>query len=265
VSSAFQFTHVIARQPGRSVVDGLRDGAGADPDYALFLHQHELYLDALRHCGVTVTLLEPLEDFPDSVFVEDAALCLADTAILTRPGAASRFAEAATLKSALASHFRSVLELPGTGHLDGGDVLLTQRDVFVGLSERTDQAGVDALKAVVGGCGYELRQVRTPSDILHFKSACGLLDDTTVFSTQALADTGCFANYDVIIAPPGEGAAANLIRVNDYVLISAGFARTRIELEARGYRVLEIDTSEAAKIDAGLSCMSLRYALSATS
>jgi len=261
---AFQFTDVIARKPAKSVVNGLRDGAGEDPDFDLFVGQHEHYLDALRRCEVEITLLEAQENFPDSVFVEDAAICFAEFAILTRPGAPSRFAEPATLKPALASCFARVVELPGNGYLDGGDVLLAGHEVFVGLSSRTNQAGIDALKTILIGSNYRVKQVTTPASILHFKTACGLLDNNTIFCTAMLAESGCFKGYELVLAIDGEEAAANLIRVNDYVIISAGFTKTRKLLEAKGYQVIEIATSEAAKIDAGVSCMSLRLALNGT-
>lgn len=264
MSIAYTFTDIIARQPGESVVRGLRSTQAPDPDYRAFLQQFEQYIDALRRCGVEITLLEPLDAFPDSVFVEDAALCIQDMAILTRPGAPSRSAEAATLESTLMRFFAEVITLPGSGFLDGGDVLVTEKDVFVGLSARTNQEGIDALGSLVQKRGYTLKQVNTPPNVLHLKTACGLLDSSTLFCTADLASTGCFEGYDLIIALQGEEAAANLIRVNDFVLISSGFAETHKLLASHGYRVIDIDTTEAAKIDAGLSCMSIRFALNGT-
>ena len=263
---SYEFSDVITRLPASSVVDGLRDGGGADPDpdAALFTAQHAAYLDALRDLGVRVNVLESLDEFPDSVFVEDAALCIGDTAIALRPGATSRAGETAAIRSALSKTFHSVIDLPGSGTVEGGDILLSESEAFVGLSARTNQAGLDALTDVLKGLGYSTRQVDTPTTILHFKTACGLLDDTTVFATKALADTGCFDGYRVIEAVAGEEPAANLIRVNDAVLCSAGFPASVEKLKTAGYRVIELDTSEAAKVDGGLSCMSLRFNLGYT-
>lgn len=263
MNSSYEFTHAITRKPGRSVVNGLRDTSGSagdlpDPDPELFFEQHMAYLQALRDAGLIVETQDASEEFPDSVFVEDAALCIGNLAIVLRPGAESRSGEAALIRPVLLSFFDEIVDLP-EGHLDGGDVLVGEDVVFAGLSSRTDAAGIAALESVVSARGYRLRQVDTPSTILHFKTECGLLDERTVFATRKLADTGCFKGFDIVTAPDGEEAAANLIRVNDVVLISAGFPLTRDLLERKGYRVVEIDTSEAAKVDGGLSCMSLRF------
>ncbi len=261
---SYEFSNIIARLPGRSVAAGLRDGSGVDPDVTRFAEQHAVYLELLSDLGVQISVLESLDEFPDSVFVEDVALCIGDTAIVLRPGAQSRAGEPAAIRPALSSTFERVIELPGTGTLDGGDVLLAEAEAFVGLSARTSQAGIDALAEVLMQLGYQLRQVDTPASILHFKTACGLLDESTVFATRELAETGCFDGYRIIEAVPGEEAAANLIRVNRAVLCRDGFPQTHTTLKNAGYQVVKIDTSEAAKIDGGLSCMSLRFNLGFT-
>lgn len=258
---SFRFTHFLSREPALSVVDGLRDGGAVDPDPALFASQHAAYIATLKDIGGDVTLLPALEAFPDSVFIEDPAICAAGTAVMLRPGAASRFGEAAALRPTLLDVFGAVTDLPGDGFVDGGDVLLSDEDAFIGLSARTDQAGFDALAGVLSTLGYKIRKVETPPSILHFKTDCGLLDSDTIFASQTLAATGCFSGYRVIEAPEGEESAANLIRVNDVVLVSAGHPKTEALLASHGYNIRTLDTSEAAKVDGGLSCMSLRFSL----
>ena len=257
---SYTFTHAIARAPGSSVAGGLRaEDRGGDPDAAAFQSEHDAYVAALRAAGAQVTVLDPLEEFPDSVFVEDAALCLAGKAIALRPGAPSRFGETAAIRPALKAALGEVLDLPGDGFVDGGDILVSDDEAFVGLSARTDEAGYEALKSVLADLGYGIRKVHTPAEILHFKTDCGLLDSETIFATRALAATGCFEGYRVIEAPEGEEAAANLIRFNDAVFISSGYPRARDLLTDKGYKVVELSTHEAARVDGGLSCMSLRF------
>jgi len=259
---SFEFSHAISRSPSASVTGGIRiDDSGADPDAELFKIQHGQYIDAVRKAGVDLTLLEPLEAFPDSVFVEDPVLVVDGAAIVLRPGAASRFGEAAAIRPVLESVFPRVIELPETGYVDGGDVLLTENEALIGSSERTDARGVAALAEILKDFGYTTRPVDTPPGVLHFKSDCGLLDERTIFATSRLAASGCFEGYDVLHAPDGEEAAANLIRINDTVFINQGFAQTKKILGDAGYRVVALDTSEAAKVDGGLSCMTLRFSL----
>lgn len=259
---SYRFTHAISRTPAHSITHGLRAADSGNPDPATFLAEHKAYVDALRETGAEVTVLDPLEAFPDSVFVEDAALCVGGKAIALRPGAPSRFGETAAIRPALEAAFGDVIDLGGDGFVDGGDILVTEREALVGLSARTDAAGCAALEPVLASLGYTLRQVNTPPEILHFKTECGLLDAETIFATKALAATGCFAGYRVIEAPDGEEAVANLIRFNDTVFISSGHPRTHDLLTAKGYKVVDLSTGEAAKVDGGLSCMSLRFSIS---
>lgn len=258
---SFRFTHTVSRLPGKSIANGLRAHNQTDPDHAVFLLEHQAYIQALKKAGVDTIVLPALEEFPDSVFVEDAALCFGGQATILRPGAESRFGESAAITPDLLKVFGSISNLGGCGNVDGGDILLTDTEALIGLSERTDQAGFDALSPILQKHGFAPRIVNTPKGVLHFKSDCSLLDGQTIFSTKVLADSDCFENYKIILTPKGEEAAANLIRVNDYVIMRTGFPRTKSLLEENGYKILAIDAEEAAKVDGGLSCMSLRFAL----
>lgn len=259
----WRFSHAVVRSPGASVADGLRVAGTRPPDPAKFRLQHQAYVDALKAAGVEVTVLPALEAFPDSVFVEDAALCASGTAITLRPGAATRRGEAAAIRPHLESLFDAIIDLPGEGTVDGGDVLLTDEEAFIGLSKRTDKKGCEALLSLLEELGYRSRRVPSPPEVLHFKSDCGLLDSDTVFATRRLAATGCFSDYRVIEAPPGEEAAANLIRVNDVVLLRRGFPRTEALLQNSGFAITTLAVDEVALVDGGLSCMSLRFSLTA--
>ena len=257
--AAFRFSHALARRPSPAVVNGLRASAGPDPDFAVFSAQHDAYRKALTDAGVAVTTLPADNAHPDSVFVEDAALMIDGQAIILKPGAVSRRGEAARMAEDATGHVDGVIHLTDDGRVDGGDILVTGREALIGLSERTDTAGANAVGAVLAALGVASRRLGTPPAVLHFKSDCGLLDGDTVFATERLAASGFFAGYDVVTAPAGEEAAANLVRVNDHVLLASGFPRSAEMLDRLGYRVKLIDIGEAAKIDGGLSCMSLRY------
>lgn len=258
---SFRFTHAISRHPGNSVAKGIRVSGKSDPDPEAFSNEHKSYIQALVTAGVEPIVLPKLEEFPDSVFVEDAALCFDGSVMLLRPGAESRFGEAAALEPHLQETFESVIKLHGNGRVDGGDILLTDSDALIGLSERTDLDGINGIKSTLEAHGYRIRTVNTPAGVLHFKSDCGLLDSKTIFSTKRLASSGCFDGYTVIEVPDHEEAAANLIRVNDYVILRSGFPKSKSLLEQRGYKTITAKVDEAAKIDGGLSCLSLRFSL----
>jgi dimethylargininase len=251
----FDFAHAIVRTPSPSVVEGLREGNEA-PRYEAVLAEHRAYVAALEAAGLAVELLEPLVDFPDSVFVEDPGFALPEGAILLRPGAPSRIGEAAEIAPVLRRQFEQVLELD-EGFADGGDMLILPDEILIGLSGRTDRLGAMRACALLRELGRAARVVETPAEVLHLKTACALIDERTLVATPALAAT--FPDYDVLVTPAGEEKAANLIRVNDRVLMAAAFPETSALVAERGLNVVRVDASEIAKIDAGLSCMSLRW------
>lgn len=257
--AVYEFNAAIVRAPGRSVVEGLRAEDRGSPTYEGVADEHDAYVAALREAGVDVTLLPPLEAFPDSIFVEDPALVFHEGAILLRPGTASRAGEVGEIAPVLAGLFGTVLELPSPGFADGGDVLVTPDTVMIGLSARTDRAGAEGLAAALARLGRKAAIVETPKDVLHFKTDCSLLDDETVLATGRLAQSGVFDGFRQVIVPEGEEAAANALRVNGTVFVGADFRRTIDMLSGLGYRVVALKTTEIGKIDAGLSCMSLRW------
>lgn len=258
MAAVFDFTHAILRRPGASVVHGLRAGGGADPRFEDVVAEHAGYGAALADAGLVLTMLDPLEQFPDAIFVEDPALVFPEGAIVLHPGAASRAGEGAFLRPALAAKFGQVLDLP-RGHADGGDVLVLPDKVLIGLSARTDAAGAEALAALLEQLGYHAVVAATPAQVLHLKTASSLLDEETVLSTRALAATGIFAGYRVIEVPAGEDGGANVLRVNDRVLAGAGYPRILDALDAHGLNLVILPNAAIAAIDAGFTCMSLRW------
>ncbi|HEX8571900.1 MAG TPA: arginine deiminase family protein [Allosphingosinicella sp.] len=251
----YDFDRAIVREPGASVVDGLRTGPEA-PAFDRLLAEHRAYVAALEGAGVAVERLPSLPAYPDSVFVEDPAFVLADGAILLRPGAPSRFDEAALLEPALRRHFAHVARVD-RGHIDGGDILVLPDAILVGLSARTDREGATRFAELARDLGWSTRIVPTPETLLHLKTGCALVDEGTVIATPQIASL--FRNYTVLVPPPQEFGAANLIRVNDRVLMAQGFPQTADMIGDKRIQVVELPASEIARIDAGLSCMSLRW------
>lgn len=254
----FEFTNAIVRTPASSIVDGLRQVDVGPPSIEGVRNEHGAYIRALEAAGLSVEKLPALEQFPDSVFVEDTALIFEGTAIVLKPGAPSRRGEVAEIAPVLQRRFGRVMHLDD-GFVDGGDVLVTPRCVFIGKSQRTNALGAESLVASLGAIGMVGRAVTTPHGVLHFKSDCALLDEASILSTARLAAAGVFEGFRVVLVPEGEEAAANAVRVNDRLLISDAYPRTAEMLANLGYRVAPLPTSEIAKVDAGLSCLSLRW------
>lgn len=258
MAASFEFTHAIVRKPARSVVRGLRAGPGPDPSFEGVLSEHAAYCAALINAGVAVTVLPADEDFPDSIFVEDPALVFPEGAILLRPGAKSRAGEVAAIEPVLRDRFETVLALED-GFADGGDVLTTPERVMIGLSARTDRKGAEALMRLLAQLGRRAAIVETPKDVLHFKTDCALIDEETILTTPRLSRSGVFKGFREILTPDGEEAAANALRINKALFVGARYQRTIDELGNAGFNVTALAVDHIARIDAGLSCMSLRW------
>ncbi len=253
-----EFTHAIVRRPARSVIAGLRAGGGPDPTFDGVADEHAAYVAALVKAGVAVTMLPALDAFPDSIFVEDTALVFPEGAILLRPGAKSRAGEVAAIAPALKDKFDTVLEL-GEGFADGGDILATPERVIIGLSARTNKEGAGALARLLAKFGRRASIAETPADVLHFKTDCALIDDETVLTTPRLSRIGVFKGFREILTPAGEDAAANALRVNGALFVGAAFRRTIDMLARAGFQPLPLAVEEIGRLDAGLSCLSLRW------
>jgi dimethylargininase len=259
-AQSYRFSHAITRRPAASIIQGLRAVDTGTPSLDLMTQHHADYIAALRSTGATVVELPALEAFPDSVFVEDTALCLPQGAVVMRPGAPTRLGEAAAMAPHLQALYGSVVRISGAdSYIEGGDILTTETEVLVGRSARTNAAGIAELARRVAPWGHKVREVITPPGVLHFKTDCSLLDGETILSTKRLDASGCFAGYRVLHTAEGEEACANAIRFNDLVLMPAGFPQTMEMLVAAGYQVRVIGNSECAKLDGGMSCLSLRF------
>lgn len=255
----YRFTHAIVRAPHPCVINGLRDGNGDDPTFEGVLNEHHAYLAAMHAAGVEIIKLPALNNLPDAVFVEDPALVFSEGAILLHTDAATRTQEAVHIATDLTRHFDKVLSMSTEGAAEGGDILRTPKEVLIGLSARTNMAGATELQSLLDELGHQSRIVQTPPGVLHFKTDCSLLDEHRVLSTRRLASSGVFNDFECLLVPEGEEAAANALRVNDVVLIGEHFIHTRNLLERSGYNVVPLPVQEIGKIDAGLSCMSLRW------
>jgi dimethylargininase len=254
----FHFDQALMRDPADSVVNGLRAVDRGAPDLDALRREVRTYREALERAGVSVEVLPALQGFPDAIFVEDPALVFSEGAVVLRPGAPTRRGEAAELATALRRRFNWVLEL-GEGFVDGGDVLTTPTGVLIGLSARTDETGARSLQALLTRLGRRSTIVKTPEGVLHLKSDCSLIDDETILATERLAASGIFPDYRIVVTPEGEEAAANSLRVNEKVFVGDAFPNTAERLASLGYSVERLPQSQIALLDAGFSCLSLRW------
>lgn len=217
--------------------------------------QHRQYETLLEELGCKLVRLPAEPVLPDSVFVEDTAVVLDELAVITRPGAESRRAETASIAEALKPYRRLFyIEPPGT--LDGGDVLRVGKTLYVGLSRRSNQEGIEQLRVMLVPFGYIVMAVNL-QDCLHLKSAVTQVAEDTLLINQAWTDTVVFQGFHLIEVAPSEPFGANALRIGDTVVYPAAFPETLQRLEKQGIRLRTVDASELAKAEGGITCCSL--------
>jgi len=252
------FTQAIARKPGINFAQGLTTTVSAKPpQYELLLNQHETYLETLKSCGLDITLLDPLPDYPDAYFVEDTAVVTPDVAVITHPGAEARQGEEDSMLPVLAE-FRKIERILPPGTVDGGDVLQVDNHYLIGLSERTNKEGAAQLGRILESFGHTWATVEVGAG-LHFKSSVNYVGKNTLLVTTDFTEREQLRGYDKIVVEKAEAYAANTLLVNGHLLTPAGFPGTRKQLEILGFKIIELETSEVGKMDGGLTCMSIRF------
>ncbi len=224
-------------------------------DLHLAFQQHEAYCRALRQMGVAVEVLPPEETFPDSVFIEDNAIVLDELAVVTSMGISSRQGEPALLLPVLGQHRRLVTIAP-PARIEGGDVLRMGKTLYVGVSTRTNRAGVQALQSIAEPLGYQVTPVGVQT-CLHLKTACTSLDDETLLVNAAWLDSEALEPFRLVHVPAEEPFGANVLRLPGGVLVQASSPLTRDVIESQGYATTGVELSEFSKADAGLTCLSL--------
>jgi dimethylargininase len=254
-------TRAIVRPPPATFSAGITSSGLGPPDLALALRQHDAYCRALVRLGLSLVSLPPDPEFPDSTFVEDAAIVTSRGAILTRPGAPSRTGEVAALGAALRRWFPELDEITAPGTVDGGDLCEVGPHFFIGVSQRTNAEGAAQLAAWLAArdCGSSVIDIRQLPGMLHLKTGLSWLGERRLLAWGEVAGHESLRGWEVVEVPKGEEYAANCIRVNDAVLVAGGFPETAALLRGLSYDVVTIDMSEFRKMDGGLSCLSVRW------
>ncbi len=254
--NAAMIISAITRRPSPHMSDCELTHLSRTPiDAAEAERQHTAYRAALAACGIAVAALPPLDGHPDCAFVEDTAICLPELFVICRPGAASRLGEVASVAAVLpADRPQHIIEAPAT--IEGGDVLVAGKTIFVGRSTRTNAAGIAALAQATGSFGYRVVAVEVPG-ALHLKTAATALAPDLLLTNPAWVDVAAFGDLRHIAVSQAERFASNILSVNGQVFMHAGMPQTAAAITAAGFAVTALDVSEFAKAEAGLTCLSL--------
>jgi dimethylargininase len=252
------FKKAIVRTPCAAMIDGITSANLGKPNYKKALIQHQDYIQALKECGLVVTVLEANEEFPDSTFVEDVALCTPYCAIITNPGAASRTKETKSMIPYIKDQYESVEYIKAPGTVEAGDIMMVGNYYYIGLSARTNKNGalqmIDHLKKYgMDGTTVSMKE------FLHLKTGLSYIENKNLLICGEFVTKSEFKLFNQIQVDADEAYAVNSVWINDTVITPKGFPKTKAKIEELGYKVREIDVSEFQKLDGGLSCLSLRF------
>jgi len=226
-------------------------------DVAKAAAEHAVYEETLRSCGATIVHAPAEPALPDAVFVEDAALVFAETAVMTRPGAPVRRREVESIAKVL-SAYRPLFAIQPPGTLDGGDVLAVGRTIYVGLSSRTNHNGLAQLETLLREWGYEVIPVPV-TGCLHLKSAVTQVADNLLLINAHWVRPECFASIDIMTVAPSEPAGANALRIGTAVIYPTHHPETAERLDRAGVRVVPVPCTELAKAEGGVTCCSVVF------
>jgi dimethylargininase len=245
----------IVRKPGRSFAKGITTSNLGKADHNIALVQHDAYCNALVKCCVELIVLEADENFPDSCFVEDTAVVTEKMAVITRPGALQRRGEEVSILKVLSQYKKiELIQEPGT--VDGGDILGMDDHYFIGLSVRTNIEGAHQLAAILQKYGYSSTEIKVDT-VIHLKSGITYLGNGNFMAIKEFAKK--FSKYRIVPVDQDESYSANCLALNDNILISKGFPKSRKRVRDLGYNIIELEMSEFRKMDGALTCLSLLF------
>lgn len=258
------FTRAILRKPGKSFVKAIAQQEDQPkPNYKLALKEYNQYAEALKKMGVDPLICEPDENFPDGNFVEDTYFILGDKLkIELNPGTPSRAGEPMSIAPYLPDHLE-LRVIPKEFTIDGGDILKDCKNVYVGLSKRTQQEAIRELDKILYPLGYRIKMIEVPEG-LHLKSGMTCLLHNHFVIQAAFEDI--LKNMQrkdptvkYFVVPPKEYFAANVLPINGKIMIPTECPQTKAYI-SKFYKpedIFEVDTKQVRLVDGAITCSSL--------
>jgi dimethylargininase len=252
------FSRAIVCSPSPSMIKGLTTANLGLPDYSNAVYQHQEYIQALKDCGLDVTILDANDNYPDSTFIEDTAILTQVCAIITNPGAVSRKGEIEKIGDALNKFYSNVERINFPGTLEAGDVMMVGTHCYIGLSKRTNELGAQQLIEILNRHGLTGSTIKLEK-VLHLKTGVAYLENNNMVACGEFISHHEFQKYNLLKIDEDESYAANCVWAHGNVLVPKGYPKAKKIIENAGYSTIEVDVSEFQKLDGGLSCLSLRF------
>lgn len=235
------------------------------PRFEVAHEEHHGFIETLRQHGVTVEEVERLDDVTIQLYPRDIAFAIDNALVLARSRHPQRRREQHGIQRLL-PQFPRVLTL-NEGFIEGGDVIVTADDVLVGLSEETNAAGINALRASLQQAGIARRVVPIEfanRGVVHLDTKFTMvaprvgLWHPAAFTGTARAELE--RRFDLIEATRNETRnlmVNTLALAPDRVVIDDRSDRIAAMLSAQGITPVPVPYSEITKFPGGFRCATL--------
>ncbi len=244
----------IVRKPSTSMGECLLTHMQRESiDHDLALRQHAAYREALARVGCEVVEIEPANDCPDAVFVEDPVVVVDELGVIARPATDSRRRERSSMEAAL-KPYRELAHITPPATIEGGDVIRVGKTLFVGRGTRTNDAGVAQLRSNIGPLGYSVIPVPV-TGCLHLKTGACSIGKNRVLVNADWVDTSAFTGVELIPVSGDEPWSANGVLVGESIVVPAGAPKTNAILRGLGLEVHEVGLSEMQKAEGSATCL----------
>lgn len=257
-----KFENIIARKPCKAMLEGISTGMFSDdkPVYEKAVDQHQEYVETIESLGVKALILDALEEYPDSCFVEDPAVVMKECAIITNSPRESRNGEKYEIVPAIKKFYadEQIFHIAAPGTMEGGDVMLVDKHFYVGLSDRTNKEGARQFNEIVSKFGYTSSTIPV-TEGLHLKDFVIYLENNNMLVSAKMNEVPEFHEFNRFVVPTEELYAINSLNINGTVLVPEGYSKTLEHIKSLGYPVIVVNTDEFKKIDGSLTCLSLRF------
>ncbi|MDO4900270.1 MULTISPECIES: dimethylarginine dimethylaminohydrolase family protein [Actinomyces] len=253
------------RSPNPSYAFYLSKNTVSIPDHDIAEREHAQFVSVLRESGVVVHTLGVIDDVSVQLYPRDIAFAVDDVLFLARSADPVRRREQRALYPLLAEVSR-VVPLDD-GHIEGGDVIVTDDVVLVGLSEATDLKGVGSLRQAFARAGIDREIIPiefSHRGVVHLDTKLTLVGPglgyiyspaLTPRSRERVAQ-----HLELIEATEAETLA---LMVNtfalapDHIVIDERATRLERELRSRGITPVPLKFSEVTRFPGGFRCATL--------
>jgi dimethylargininase len=252
---------VVTRQPSPNLHRCQLSHIPPQPiDIGKALEQHQEFEHTLEAMQALVHRLPDAPQDARGVFVGDAAVIAPQVAICASSCFDPQQSEIVAAPMMAIARFRDVVPFADPATFEGSDMIVTERDVLVGQTARTNRAALDQMRLLMETelATHRVRPARV-NGCRNLKSGCSYIGRDTVVVNRRWIDGKALSGYRCIDVAPEEPFGANTLTVHGTVIVPASSPRTAEAIDKAGFSVLTLDVSEFEKAEGGLSSLCLLF------